>query len=67
MELSGKKTSIFFSATSIGGVLLPWISGQFFTFFTPNAVKSVVLSSLVCGFGLFLYVRNKILSKKILT
>jgi MFS transporter, FHS family, Na+ dependent glucose transporter 1 len=66
MQLSGKKTSIFFSATSIGGMILPWISGQVFTLFSPQAVKSVVIGSLICGFGLFLYVKNTITLKKVL-
>ena len=60
MHLSGKKTSIFFSATSVGGMLLPWFSGQFFTLFSPHSVKGVVMFSLVCGYGLFLYVRKNV-------
>ena len=62
--LSGKNTGIFFSATSIGGMLLPWISGQFFTRFSPHAVKGVILTSLVGGFAVFLYVRKLINSKE---
>lgn len=64
MQLSGKKTSVFFSATSIGGMLLPWVSGQFFIMFSPHAVKSVVFGSLICGFGLFLYIKNNTHLKK---
>jgi len=60
IHFSGKKTSILFSATSIGGMLLPWVSGQFFTLFSPHAVKAVVLVSLLCGCGLFFYVSNYI-------
>jgi len=59
LSLTGKKTGIFFSATSIGGMLLPWISGQVFTLFSPQAVKCVVLGSLIIGFGLFLYVKKQ--------
>ena len=64
IHLSGKNTGIFFSATSIGGMLLPWISGQFFTRFNPHAVKGVILTSLVGGFAVFLYVRKLINSKE---
>ena len=64
MHLSGKKTSIFYAATSIGSMLLPWVSGQFFTLFSPHAVKGIVLASLACGYGLFLYIRKTIQSGK---
>jgi len=60
MHLSGKKIGMIFSATSIGGMLLPWISGQLFTRFSPHAVKGVVLTSLIVGFAVFLYVRKRI-------
>ena len=65
IHLSGKKTSLFFSATSIGGMLLPWISGQFYTRFDPHAVKGVILAGLVSGFAVFLMVRKQIDSKEI--
>jgi len=64
LHLSGKNTGIFFSATSVGGMLLPWISGQFFTRFTPHTVKGVILASLVGGLAAFLYVRARINSLK---
>jgi len=64
MHLSGKKTGMIFSATSVGGMLLPWISGQLFTRFSPHAVKGVVLISLMAGFAVFLYVRKLIHSKE---
>ncbi|MDO9546052.1 MAG: MFS transporter [Pelolinea sp.] len=67
MHLSGKKTSIFFSATSVGGMLLPWVSGQIFTLFSPHAVKGVVLVCFLCGLALFLYITKNIDSKKFLT
>ena len=64
IHLSGKNTGIFFSATSIGGMLLPWVSGQLFIRFNPHAVKTVILTSLMSGFAVFLYVRNLINSKE---
>jgi len=41
-----------------GSMLLPWISGVFFIRFNPHAVKAVILTSLVSGFTVFLYVRK---------
>ncbi len=64
MHLSGKKTGMFLSATAVGGMLLPWISGQFFTRVSPHAVKGVILTSLVGGFTVFLYVSKLINSKE---
>ena len=64
MHLSGKKTGMIFSATSVGGMLLPWISGQLFTRFSPHAVKAVVLISLLAGFTVFLYVKKLMHSKE---
>ena len=64
IHLSGKNTGLFFSATSMGAMLLPWISGQFFIRFNPHAVKAVILTSLVSGFAVFLYVRKLINSKE---
>ena len=64
MHLSGKNAGMFFSATAVGGMLLPWISGQFFTRFSPHAVKGVILTSLVGGFTVFLYVSKLINSKE---
>jgi len=64
MGLTGKMTGIFFSATSIGGMLLPWIAGQLFTFINPHMVKVVVTISLVGGFSLFYFVNRQILARK---
>lgn len=60
MRLSGKNTGLFFSATSIGGMLIPWISGQFFTRISPHAVKGIIITSLIGGFAVFLLVRKRI-------
>ncbi|MCD6355841.1 MAG: MFS transporter [Anaerolineaceae bacterium] len=60
VSLSGKKTGIFFSATSIGGMLLPWISGQVFTLFNPRAVNFVIFFTLSFGFFMFLYVQSRL-------
>jgi FHS family Na+ dependent glucose MFS transporter 1 len=64
VHLSGKNTGLFFSATSVGGMLLPWISGQFFIRLNPHAVKAVVLTSLLSGFAVFLYVMKLINSEE---
>ena len=56
MGLTGRMTGMFFSATSIGGMLLPWIAGQLFTFINPHMVKVVVALSLLGGYLLFSYI-----------
>jgi len=56
MGLTGSITGTFFMATSIGGMLLPWIAGQAFVFLNPHAVKAVVLLSLLGGLLVFNYV-----------
>jgi len=60
MQLSGKTTGLFFSATSIGGMLVPWISGQIFSRINPHAVIDAVMISLIGGFAVFLLVRKQI-------
>jgi len=64
MGLTGKMTGIFFAATSIGGMVLPWITGQLFTLVNPNMVKVVVGFSLTIGFALFFSINRHIAVKK---
>jgi len=61
LHLTGSITGTFFMATSIGGMLLPWIAGQTFVLLSPHGVKGVVLVSLVGALLLFDHVnRSKI-------
>jgi len=47
MQLSSKMSGTFFSATSIGAMVLPWIAGQSFTLINPHWVKGLVVMSLL--------------------
>lgn len=63
LRLTGSMTGMFFMATSIGGMLLPWLAGNAFTFLNPHWIKVIVAISLLGGLSIFRYL-NHILERK---
>ncbi len=59
MGLTGSMTGTFFMATSVGGMLLPWIAGQAFVALSPHWVKVVVAFSLLFALIIFLKVHSR--------
>ena len=64
LRLTGKMTSTFFMTTSIGGMLLPWVTGQFFTLISPHAVKMIVFAGLSLGLFVFQMVDRRLAHEK---
>jgi len=56
LNLTGKKTSVFFIATSLGGMTIPFSSGLLFSRFQPHAVFLGLLAGMGVALGLFRFV-----------
>src|SRR5690606_23674870 len=54
MAITGRATRWIFVGTGAGGMLLPWLIGQLFERFTPQAVMWAILADLVLGFAVYL-------------
>ena len=55
LRLTSNMTGTFFMATSVGGMLMPWIAGQAFTLLNPHWVK--VVTALGLAAALFIFFR----------
>jgi len=63
LRLTGSMAGVFFMATSIGGMLLPWIAGNALTFLNPHWIKVIVAVSLLGGLFIFRYL-HQVLKKE---
>ena len=59
LRLTGSMTGTFFMATSVGGMLMPWIAGQAFTLINPHWVKAITAFGLLCGLLIFLRIERQ--------
>jgi len=64
LRLTSSMTGIFFMATSVGGMLLPWIAGNAFAFLNPHWVKAIVAISLMGGLAIFRHLNHIIKEEK---
>ena len=55
MTVSGKITGWFMVGGSIGAMILPWITGQFFESVGPPVVIVVVAAALIAGLAVFFF------------
>lgn len=55
--LTGKISGIIFAGTSIGGMIFPFINGQFFTVISPAATMISILTTIIIAFLLFILLR----------
>ena len=55
--LTGKISGIIFAGTSIGGMIFPYINGQFFTKVSPVSTMISIMSSITIAFFLFVLLR----------
>jgi FHS family Na+ dependent glucose MFS transporter 1 len=60
LRLTGSMTGTFFMATSVGGMLMPWIAGQAFTLINPHWVKAITAFGLLCGLLIFLRIERQV-------
>ncbi len=56
--LSGRIAGTIFAGTSIGGMVFPFLSGQLFTRFSPNATMLLMLLMVSTAAVLFLFLRS---------
>ncbi len=55
MAITGRTTRWIFVGTGAGGMLLPWLIGQLFERFTPQAAMWAILADLVLGCAVYLW------------
>ena len=55
--LTGKISGIIFAGTSIGGMIFPYINGQFFTKVSPVSTMISMMISIIAAFLLFMLLR----------
>jgi MFS transporter, FHS family, Na+ dependent glucose transporter 1 len=53
MRITGEVTSWFFVGASVGGMILPWIIGQFFESVGPQVVMITIFADMLLALGLF--------------
>jgi fucose permease len=53
MRLTSQITSWFIIASSLGGMFLPWLIGQYFDSFGPEATMIIIFIDLIVAFLLF--------------
>jgi FHS family Na+ dependent glucose MFS transporter 1 len=53
MRLDGRVSGAFFSAAALGGMTLPWLSGQLFMRVGPRLVMVVILAALLLALSAF--------------
>ncbi|PWH14256.1 MAG: hypothetical protein DDG58_12840 [Ardenticatenia bacterium] len=49
MVITGRVTSFFFAGGSVGGMILPWLIGQFFESLGPSVAMWGILLSLIAA------------------
>lgn len=54
VRLTGRLTGWFFVGSSLGGMTVPWVIGQFFESIGPRITMIVVLIDLVVALGIFI-------------
>ncbi|NQT58915.1 MAG: MFS transporter [Bacteroidetes bacterium] len=55
--LTGKISGIIFAGTSIGGMIFPYINGQFFTKVSPKSTMVSIMSTILIAFLIFILIR----------
>jgi len=55
--LTGKTSGIIFAGTSVGGMIFPYINGQFFTKVSPVSTMISIMSLITLAFLLFMLLR----------
>ena len=53
MGISGRVTSLFFVGVSAGGMLVPWLIGQYFESVGPYSTMVIILLTILCGLVVF--------------
>ncbi len=54
MAITGQVTGWFFVGGSLGGMILPWVSGQLFTRFSPYATMALIAGAVLGAFLVYL-------------
>ncbi len=57
--LTGKVSGVIFAGTSIGGMVFPFLTGQIFTFFSPQAIMVSILITILTALTIFLALRAR--------
>lgn len=57
--LTGKVSGVIFAGTSIGGMVFPFLTGQIFTFFSPQAIMVSILITILTALTIFLVLRAR--------
>lgn len=58
-RIFGQVTGLFFVGVSVGGMLIPWLIGQFFEARGPYSVMVILLLATLAGVGLFALIDRK--------
>jgi fucose permease len=52
--ITGRITGWFFMMSSLGGMFLPWLIGQFFESIGPQVTMVTISSDLICALGILI-------------
>ncbi len=52
-QIFGQVTGLFFVGLSVGGMLIPWLIGQFFETAGPYSMMVILLLAILVSIGLF--------------